>query len=577
MYLFWHDLRRLARHGRPALGRVVLGLSLLIVLATVYSIRFPVAELSDLSTTYIHDGRRMSGFGAQLYFVINVVQLVVLVVVTPAVCGGAFAVERVRGTLDLLRISEASSLAIVLGKFAARFVYLGSFLLFCLPLIVALELWSAVDPIVVASSFAIQFLTLAALVALSLACTADAKSPAAGVALTYAVVGLLAAALNLAPWMNPPAIFAAWRLGGAVTYLGSLIAFATLSIPLTVVCLGAAVVQLARDDERPQSGVIPMSGSRAAPPAELDARLLAPIDVRPMAFLYRPLSSYLPQVASVRLFRPPRVADHPMCWKEIYHGGNALAAELLRTVFLGIILIEAIAGAFLIVRVMHYTEVPTRIALQWNSIFQLIVLNSLSVAILSCAALAAASVTFESEQKTLEAILALPHGRPSVLATKWLGSIARVRWPLAATILPLAFGLVIGAFQSSSIAVLVFAVAVQLVFAASLGMCCSVLFSSTTRSMLAAVLVILVSGLLSAGGFYPLIGKLGGASAQHTAETFGYRLSPLTVWQTLLSRPTPTAQNAVIPFALHGIAFYACAAAALAGLAILLFVRKSKA
>jgi hypothetical protein len=123
MYLFWHDLRRLARHGRPALGRVVLGLALLIVLATIYSVQFPIAEISDLSSTYIQDRRRLNGFGAQLHFVINLVQLILLVVLTPAVCGSALTTERVRGTLDLLRISEASPSAIVCGKFAARFVY----------------------------------------------------------------------------------------------------------------------------------------------------------------------------------------------------------------------------------------------------------------------------------------------------------------------------------------------------------------------------------------------------------------------------------------------------------------------
>ena len=577
MYLFWHELRRLARHGRPALGRVVLGLALLIVLAAIYSVRFPIAEISDLSTTYIQDRRRLNGFGAQLQFVINLVQLILLVVVTPAVCGGALTSERVRGTLDLLRMSEASPFAIVLGKFAARFVYLASFLLFCLPIVIALELWGQVDPVLIASSFAIQLLTLATLVALSLACTADTKSPAAGVALTYAVVGVLVLALSLAPWMNPFTIFTEWRRGISVTYAGSLIAYASLSLPLTIIGLWTATSYIARDDDQPRPGIIPLSGSRKAPPAELDPRLLAPIDARPWAFLYRPLSSYLPQLATVRLFRPPRVADHPMIWKETYHGSNALAAELLRTICLGVILIEAIAGALLILSVMHYTEVPTRITLQWNSIFQLIVLNSLSAAILGCAAFAAGSITHESEQRTLEAILVLPSGRLTVLASKWLGSIFRVRWPLAATIQPLAFGLMIGAFHWPLIAMLAFAVAVQLVFAATLGVFCSVLFSTTTRSTLVAVVVILLSGLLSASRFYPYLGKLGGSTTQQAAETISYRLSPLAIWQNLLSRPTSTLQSMALEYALYGIALCACATAILAGLAMLLFIRRARA
>ena len=206
-----------------------------------------------------------------------------------------------------------------------------------------------------------------------------------------------------------------------------------------------AAISIARDDDRPRPGVIPLSGSREAPPPELDPRLLAPIDARPWAFLYRPFSSHLLEVAAVRLFRPPGVLDHPMIWKETYHGSNALAAELLRTICLGVILIEAIAGAFLILSVMPYAQVPTRITLQWHSLFQLIVLNLLSVAILGCAAFAAGSITHESEQGTLEAILVLPAGdrRCSYRNGSAASFASAGRW--RRPILPLAFGLMIGA------------------------------------------------------------------------------------------------------------------------------------
>jgi ABC-type transport system involved in multi-copper enzyme maturation permease subunit len=171
----------------------------------------------------------------------------------------------------------------------------------------------------------------------------------------------------------------------------------------------------------------------------------------------------------------------------------------------------------------------------------------------------------------------LPSGRLTVLVSKWIGSVVRVRWPLAATILPLTFGLMIGAFHWALIAVLALAVTVQLVFAASLGMCCSVLFSSTARATLAAVVVIVLSGLLSASRVYPHLGKLGGSTAQQAAETLSYRLSPLAIWQNLLSRPTSTQHGVGLEFALQGIAFTACAAAILAGLAMVLFVRRARA
>jgi ABC-type transport system involved in multi-copper enzyme maturation permease subunit len=440
--------------------------------------------------------------------------------------------------------------------------------------VIALELWGRVDPTLIASSFAIQLLTLAALIALSLACTADTKSPAAGVALTYAVIGILVLALSLAPWMNPPAIFAGWRRGNAVTYVGSLIAFASLSLPLTVIGLWTAARRVARDDDLPRPGIIPLSGSREAPPAELDPRLLAPIDARPWAFLYRPLSSYLPQIATVRLFRPPRVAEHPMIWKETYHGSNALAAELLRTISLGVIFIEAIACAFLIVSLLHHSQIPLQISLQWNANFRVIVINALSVALLCCTAFAAGAVTQEGEQNTLDSLLMLPNGRESVLASKWLGSMLRVRWTLAAAILPLATGIMIVAFDPSKIAVLAIVTVIQLAFAATLGILCSVLITSTTRSILVAVLLMAATGLLAVNWFTRYTGKLGGPAVQHAGESIGARLSPLAMWQFLLSPVHISSPGFSVQLLLESVGVYACATAILAGLALLIFGRR---
>src|SRR5262245_53684965 len=133
MNQFWHDLRRLARRGRPVNGRIVLGLILLTTLATSFAIWFPNGHVSDLSSTLIRDRRHLTGFGGKFVQIISVLQLIVVVSATPIVCGGALPVERARGTLDLLRISQALPAAIILGKFGASFVYLGSYLLFCLP------------------------------------------------------------------------------------------------------------------------------------------------------------------------------------------------------------------------------------------------------------------------------------------------------------------------------------------------------------------------------------------------------------------------------------------------------------
>jgi ABC-type transport system involved in multi-copper enzyme maturation permease subunit len=576
MSLFWHDLRRLSRRGHPVLGRIVIGLSLLIALAMGFVKSFPNAHLSDLSTTFIGDRRQVTGFGQQFVQVISYLQLIAVVAVTPVVCGGALAAERARGTLDLLRLSQASPARIIMGKFAARVLYLASFLAFCLPIFAFSQLWGDFEPGLIAGSFFVNTLTLAAVAAISLLCSAATTSAPAGVAVTYGGVMLLWALVWFMPWTNPVAIFADWHGGGAFSYLGSVLGCAFFCVPLTAACLFAASARLARDGDEPKRGFVPMSGSRAAPPADLDASLLMPIDARPFAFLFQPILNFLPQASSMRMFRPPRVRDHPMCWKELYFGGNPAAGELLRTVSLGVIIIEAVVGTFLLVSLMQHVEVPKTVVREWNAILRPIALSALAAAMLGGAVFAAGSITQERERKTLDALLALPHGRTGVLRAKWLGSLLRVRWPIAVVVLTLAVGLAVGAFHGLTVVTLVLAQVMHLAFAASLGIFCSVVFMSTGRSMLTAVLVVLATGMvpLLSGNRFPEI--LSGSAIHRGFGVMSVGLSPLATWQTLLLPSAAASPGSAAAQVLPGLVLYAGGTAILAGLAGWVFARNGR-
>src|SRR5262245_39546668 len=146
MFLFWHDLRRLARRGRPTLGRIVLGFALLAVVAAGFSHWFPSANPIEFSTALSREyAVRLSRFAVLLLHAILWLQLAVVLVMTPVLCSGAIADERSNGTLDLLRMSHASPAAILLAKFAAPTVHLGSYLALCLPIMLITPLWGSFD------------------------------------------------------------------------------------------------------------------------------------------------------------------------------------------------------------------------------------------------------------------------------------------------------------------------------------------------------------------------------------------------------------------------------------------------
>lgn len=574
MYLFWHDLRRLARRGRPALGRTLFGAILLVVLGMVFAQWFPTVRIDQFETTFIPPRRGLDRFGVTWMLTVSAVQLAFVVFMTPLVCGGALCYERTRGTLDLLRLSQSPPMAIVFGKFAARFIHLSSIVMIGLPIGMLGLIWGDISPTLIAACNLINLLVLSAAVALSVWCSSETASVPAGVAASYAAIGFLAILWQFLPWFSPTELLDEWRRGQTVSLTAELLGWPWLYVPLTVVGLLGSARRLSRDGDERAQGFVPMSGSRTAPPAELHARLLAPIETRRFAVLHRPVISMLPRAASLRVLPTPQIREHPMLWKELYFGGNALAGELIRTTAIAIVLIEALVGAFLLFKLMDRADASYAMARTWHGTFQSLAINSLCAALLSVTAFAASSITLEREKYTLDAILGLPEGRPALLLTKWLGSILRVRWVLVVAILPLIGGVAIGAFHGLPVAVLSVAIVIHLMFSASVGIFCSTLFSSSGRAMLSAIVIVMIVTIVPLFFGAMSSSAIGASRAQQILGELGGGLSPVSCWQMLLQRHATIPPETQTARALLNIAGYALAAGTMLAAALWLFDRK---
>ena len=95
-------------------------------------------------------------------------QLLAVVLITPAVVGGAITEEKEHGTLDFLRCSLLTNQEIVLGKLAARLAFVGGVLLAGVPVLALTSLFGGVDVWVLLAGYAITAMTAVSLGAFSL-------------------------------------------------------------------------------------------------------------------------------------------------------------------------------------------------------------------------------------------------------------------------------------------------------------------------------------------------------------------------------------------------------------------------
>lgn len=401
--------------GRRRLGYVSRSLYLLLLLVVV-SIAFSGSWASTFHHSGISQLESLQRIAPTLTLTILWFQFVVLSLAGPVMTGGAICDERRARTLATLATTPLSSLSIVVGKLASRFVHLLFGCLLAAPLLLALRVFGGVEAETIAAGMCLTLAT--GVMASAFALLGSAYARRAPSAILQGIS--LSAAVHLLPMM----------------FTGILLATGLLNRPpqwIMVTCAPAVMMALSVPEF---SSAVPTYTMTTLWVANvlyslgfaLLACLLASLRLR--GILRREGEEARAVEAARTTARTRTIGDSPVLWREL----RQRALPRTRWVAASILAMLALVGLFLAI-----DHEETRPVLAYS------IASLGTVYLLAGAAIRAPlAISAEREARTWDVLLTTQLSAVEILAGKFLGHVRRL-WPGPALLLiPLVLCLVLG-------------------------------------------------------------------------------------------------------------------------------------
>jgi ABC-type transport system involved in multi-copper enzyme maturation permease subunit len=496
--VLWWELVRQARKGRMLTLRVAYLGVLLTILAFLFLATFGRhgGTLRMFQTQETTTLREMAAFARTFFVTFLGIQLGAVVLLTPALTGGAVAEEKERRTLDFLLVTHLSDVGIILGKLVARLGGLFLLLLGGLPVLAFLQLLGGVDPHFVLGGYAVTLLTMLGVGSVGILQSTQAPHPRTAIFRTYLlVVGYLACtSLFCVPAMASSSFRA--------TYPG---AERIILFPAA----GSPVYAMVRVVEGLGLGQTP---EKFLPPVLLDyalfhglltvgclyaaARSLRQPDVQPRQAALRETVPATESQPIHQAWRPSVWEDDPMLWKE-FHLEKKLTVDPFMGFFVypTVVLLASLALFGLLCSLIIGLSMGDlgRLMKSWLMwvLIPIACLDALAVAVRAAGAFAS-----ERERQTLDNLLTTDLSVTEIVWAKWLGSLLH---PTSLWIIGLGavfLGLATTGLLPTAFPLTIAALIVPCALAASLGLACSL---SASNSWRATVQTLLLLGLLLVG------------------------------------------------------------------------------
>jgi ABC-type transport system involved in multi-copper enzyme maturation permease subunit len=425
--LFHYELTRLARRGLQPKLRGGFAFLLLGALFITYLPSLP--GVSPIRMVFgLDEAMPMAAaakFGERFLTSFLVIQLIVVVVVTPVMAGGAITDEKERKTLDFLLASPLTNREIVLGKMAARLVFVGGVVLTGLPVLALTMLFGGVDLGLLLSGYAITLLTMFSLGTLSLYLAVVYESLVGVLWRSYLVIvwltvcGFCGGCLFFPALMSPFSALVYMLIrdkafSSLPTEQTSIVGSYTVVHVLAAVWFLSLAIQRVRQQQAKQPVKRPPPVPANAFPRDDD---LPPVQSAPVPDFVR---TRVPHLGRRRYVPPLRDGNDPLVWKERWFGvrsGTTLDDLPDPPGMLG-------CGAFLAAFVGIFI-----LALGFLAPAHSVSILLLPGMMLGVGVLAARSVASERQNQTLDSLLTLPGDRREILRAKALIAIRGV-WPL---------------------------------------------------------------------------------------------------------------------------------------------------
>src|ERR1051326_1298556 len=497
--VLFYDLVRIGRRTRHAVVRWLYVWVLGLVIALFYFIwreRFATwrePKLNDIIELNV-----------TLFYTFMVVQLLTILLITPAYVAGAIAEEKDRKTLEFLLATDLRSREIVFGKTLARVLNIFMVVLAGLPILSILQVLGGVGPDLVLAGFAGTIMTVAGMAGLSVACSTATRRSRDAILLTYlalfayGILSLLASEAMRGPWA-PSALNAGvnWTMPWSTNWrinltLDDVVQFVICGNPIVTIeaLFSGPSVSASIATVMPRYFIFHAIAALAGPAwATWRLRRIAAREatrVTRLTKLTRPIMAVRPRVWP----------QSPMFWKELFIGSGLRMSALVRLIFALIVGLLFIGSFAVLGLALSYTSIYQSSANQANTWLRSVGTVVAVLMWLLIAVRASGSISGERDKLTWNELLVSPLSADAILFSKLVGAVLGVRllWIWLGVIWFV--GLVLGGLYVWAVPLLSVAWLIYATFGAAIGLWFSAHCKTTLR---ATVWTILTLGLLSVG------------------------------------------------------------------------------
>ncbi len=466
--------------------------------------------------------RRQSEMARMFFLTFFLIQMLLVMVLTPVVVAGCIAEEKERRTLEFVLATDLRSSEIVFGKLAARVAGMLLLMLAGLPILSFLQFFGGILPEEVLTAMIVSVVTLVSISVLSILWSVLSRRSRDAIFATFAILFIYLIVSGLAQAARKTDFGRARvDIGSSTIYVSDLIeAFGAGNPIVRVVELIALQEQGAPYGEVLRSMVRDYIIFHAICSALLLS--LALLRLRPSALRQSPGG----RSRRKRRHRLPAIGQRPMLWKEVY-AEPGLRLHFVLRVLLVLMILGSFAPAISIIYDYVVNVFPS-----WKDLSQLPFSDAewkweysgygsaayfayrfqremnewvrLSYAVIGTLCLlavtvrAAGSITGERARQTLDELLTSRLTNREIVSSKLVGSMLGVRrglWWVAAVF---AIGLLTGGLNIVGAAFAIIAWIAYAVFFASLG----VWFSTVARSTFRATVYSCLVGAIALGGHW---------------------------------------------------------------------------